>query len=168
MSCAPLPQIEAAMKVYPASPDKIVLGLPWYAYDFRCSAETSPTERLCNATADYEGHFSYFGALDVLAGVNTPKYPNLTVTTPMSYDPVATSPYFNFRNLTDGSIHQMWYEDPTSLAAKYEMADKLHPRGVGFYCASGAWPDRVVGTDAEDAAMWASVRDHFVKPARGG
>jgi hypothetical protein len=29
MSCAPLPQIEASMKFYPASPGKIVLGLPW-------------------------------------------------------------------------------------------------------------------------------------------
>ena len=28
MSCAPLPQIEASMRVFPASPDKIVLGLP--------------------------------------------------------------------------------------------------------------------------------------------
>ena len=60
-------------------------------------------------------------------------------------------------------MHQMWFEDPQSLGAKYEMAAKLGLRGVGFYCASGAWPDRFVGTDAEDAAMWQSVKEHFVK-----
>jgi hypothetical protein len=43
---------------YPASPDKIVLGLPWYAYDFACAVGTAPTERFCNATDDFEGHFS--------------------------------------------------------------------------------------------------------------
>ena len=59
-------QIEASMKKYPASPDKIVLGLPWYAYDFVCAEGTAPAARNCNATADYEGHFSYFGALQVL------------------------------------------------------------------------------------------------------
>jgi di-N-acetylchitobiase len=164
MSCAPLPQIEASMKIYPASPDKIVLGLPWYAYDFTCAAGTTPADRLCNATADYEGHFSYFGALQVLQGqtTGTAKFPNLTVTTPRQYDPITTSPYFNFRNESDGSIHQMWYEDPRSLGAKYSMAAKLGLRGVGFYCSSGSWPDRLLGTDVEDAAMWESVKDHFV------
>ena len=63
MSCAPLPQIEASMQVYPASPDKIVLGLPWYAYDFLCAEGTAESARLCNATAAFEGHFSYFGPL---------------------------------------------------------------------------------------------------------
>jgi hypothetical protein len=59
------------------------------------------------------------------------------------------------RNETDGSIHQLWYEDPQSLGAKYQMASKLGLRGVGFYCASGSWPDRILGTRAEDAAMCA-------------
>ena len=110
----------------------------------------------------------------------------------MRYDPTTTSPFFNFRNESDGEwpfahhwraslcrllagstcltslaitgrVHQMWYEDPRSLGAKYEMAAKLGLRGVGFYCASGSWPDRLIGSDAEDTAMWASVRDHFVR-----
>ena len=66
-------------------------------------------------------------------------------------------------NTSSNRIHQIWYEDPASLGAKYEMASRLGLRGVGFYCASASWPDRVMGTDAEDAAMWNSVREHFVK-----
>ena len=87
-------QIEASMKKYPASPDKIVLGLPWYAYDFVCAEGTSPTERNCNATADFEGHFSYFGALQVLQGqtTGTPKFPNLTVTTPREHEHIHAMP----------------------------------------------------------------------------
>lgn len=116
MSCAPLPQIEASMKVsarpafpycssllqltdssslrsssvqiYPAAPDKIVIGLPWwalhkapwlctccwlscadavtpcrrYAYDFLCEERTAKDAPAgCNAIGDYEGHFSYMG-----------------------------------------------------------------------------------------------------------
>ena len=61
-------------------------------------------------------------------------------------------------------MHQVWYEDPVSLGQKYQMAAKLKLRGVGFYCASGSWPDRVTGSDAAVAAMWASVRENFVEP----
>jgi di-N-acetylchitobiase len=165
MSCAPLPQIQASMQVYPAAPSKIVLGLPWYAYDFVCAAGTRPTDRLCNATADFEGHFSYFGALAVLANGSTPRYNHLQATTKVQYDPTTTSPWFNFQNLTDGLVHQVWYEDPRSLGAKYRMAARLQLRGVGFYCASGSWPDRVLGTDAEDEAMWRSVSENFLDPA---
>ena len=53
------------------------------------------------------------------------RYTNLTVTTPMRYDAVSTSPYFSFRNETDGTIHQLWYEDPQSLGKKYQMAVRL-------------------------------------------
>ena len=80
----------------------------------------------------------------------------------MRYDPTSTSPHFNFRNKSSGRIHQLWYEDPHSLGAKYRMAARLGLRGVGFYCASGSWPDRLMGTDADDVAMWKSVRDNFV------
>ena len=166
MSCAPLPQIEASMQVYPAIRSKIVLGLPWYAYDFVCKNGTTATERLCNATADYEGHFSYLGTLSVLANGSTPKYTGLRVTTTSHYDQQSGSPWFNFVNESDGRVHQVWYEDPISLGQKYQMAAKLKLRGVGFYCASGSWPDRVVGSDAAVAAMWASVRENFVHPHR--
>ena len=41
----------------------------------------------------------------------------------------------------------MTYARP-ALGAKYKMASSLGLRGVGFYCASGSWPDHVLGTDA--------------------
>ena len=164
MSCAPLPQIEASMQVYPAPKSKIVLGLPWYAYDFVCANGTAPTQRLCNATADYEGHFSYLGTLSVLANGSTPKYRGLAVSTAgPQYDPRSGSPWFNFINESDRTVHQVWYEDPVSLGEKYQMAAKLELRGVGFYCASGSWPDRVMGSDAAIAAMWTSVRENFLQ-----
>jgi hypothetical protein len=61
----------------------------------------------------------------------------------------------------------VWYEDLVSLGEKYQLAAKLELRGVGFYCASGSWPDRVMGSDAAIAAMWTSVRENFLQQPSG-
>jgi hypothetical protein len=55
--------------------------------------------------------------------------------------------------VTDGSIHQRWFDDPASLQLKYAAAKEMGLRGVGPFCYS----DIVYDTPTHSAhaeAMW--------------
>lgn len=142
---------------------KLVLGLPWYGTDNLCLGG-GPTQTHCNATSKVS--ISYYGAEALLSGTS-PLLANRTLTTSRLFNSTSSSPYFNYRDKRDGSIHQIWYEDASSLGLKYGMARKLGLRGVGFWVASGTWPEReVLATKVGLQAMWGSVRDNFIDPAR--
>ena len=71
------------------------------------------------------------------------------------YDKLLESPYFNYRNTKDGSIHQVWYDDPESLAAKVRVARAAGLRGVGTWNLEALyWAPLTPKQAAENKAMW--------------
>ena len=90
-------------------PDKVLLGLPAYGYDFDVThnngvtVEWKDTQALVNST----------GAV-----------PN--------YDPVSESEHFNYV-ASDGSLHQVWYETPQSIQDKAHLAVTLDLAGVSMW-----------------------------------
>jgi len=129
-----LPNTVRGVKEYIAegiSEDKLVLGVPWYGYDYPCiHAE--------NTTVCPIEHVPFRGAnCSDAAGKQIPysKIPQLlsTSTTGPQYSQELESPWFDYT--LDGVQHQVWYDDPESLQWKYVWARNLRLRGIGMWNA---------------------------------
>lgn len=77
-------------------------------------------------------------------------------TTGRQYDDLLQSPWFNYVD-AQGTVHQVWYDDPQSLSVKFAMAKSLGLGGVGvwnFDCLDTTSTDP--HTQQAMAAMWAA------------
>ena len=114
MAVAPLNNVrrvvEYALTRIP--PEKILLGFPNYAYDWTLPFEagTSRAQSISNERAV---------ELAVRYGAE------------ILYDETAQTPHFSY--LLEGRAHEVWFEDPRSALAKYELVDRYGLRGVGFW-----------------------------------
>ena len=51
---------------------------------------------------------------------------------PILFDPQAESPWFRYTD-ADGQERELWFEDPRSMLAKYQIAETLNLAGVSFW-----------------------------------
>ena len=138
--------------------EKLVVGLPWYGYDYTCQSLTSAGECTisevpfrgiqCSDSAGRQE--SYFAITALLKQSYTGRVWNTTFKTP----------FFNYK-ASDGHIHQVWYDDPESLGIKYYNAAKAKLGGVA------AWNiDSVDYNDPSQSdntkAMWAALDEYFM------
>ena len=93
------------------------------------------------------GYATQVGYLDVLRLANRsaarPTHPVLDrASMTMHFDYFAT-------NATTGEVrrHQVWYDDPNTLAAKYDVVAAKHGKGVAMWTANNG-----------DDAMWDALR----------
>ncbi len=119
---------------------KVLLGVPFYGYDW--------------VTAD-----------------NQPNRPSSSPPTPVSYSQVAARahqaywdsngnvPWIAYQQ--DGKWHEVYYDDPTSVALKARLASDNHILGVGIWA---------LGMDGNDPALMAALvgNQRLVKPGPNG
>ena len=111
--------------------EKLVLGLPWYGYDYVCL--TLSTDNVCQIKP-----VSRVGAPCSDGATSTAIYCDIVEkflpisTSGRLYNTTSQSPYLNFR-ASDGSMHQIWYDDPQSLKVKYRLAASQGMRGVAIW-----------------------------------
>jgi len=117
--------IESFLKVVP--PAKIVLGLPYYGYDWPTTGGTLP------ATAT--GSESPLPYSSIKASGH-----------PTYWDPVTDTPWTSYQVGTQW--HTTFYDDPTSMALKAQLANYFHIGGVGIWA---------LGMDGNDPAMLAAL-----------
>ena len=48
------------------------------------------------------------------------------------FDNASYSPFFNYKD-SKGALHQLWFDDPVSLAGKYALARQAGAGGVGAF-----------------------------------
>lgn len=108
-STAPINWVEAtvAYAVSQIPVQKLLLGVPWYGYDWNTA--TGPPARSLRYPQTME-LASRFGAVP-------------------QYDEASQSPFLRYTQ--DGQEHQVWYEDQRSMIAKLELANKYGLAGVG-------------------------------------
>ena len=117
--------LEEFCKVVP--PSKVILGLPFYGYDWPTvngspsSAATGPESPLSDATISGAGH-------------------------PTFWDPVTDTPWTAYQDGTQW--HRTYFDDPTSMALKAQLANFFHIAGVGIWA---------LGMDGNDPAMMAAL-----------
>ena len=114
MAVAPLPNVrrvvEYALSRIPA--EKIFLGFPNYGYDWPLPYERGTTRA---------------------RSISNPEAVRLAVQNgaEIRFDEAAQTPYFNYT--AGGVAHEVWFEDPRSAKAKYDLVSEYALRGVGFW-----------------------------------
>eukprot|EP01097_Dermamoeba_algensis_P010682 TRINITY_DN796_c0_g2_i1.p1 TRINITY_DN796_c0_g2~~TRINITY_DN796_c0_g2_i1.p1 ORF type:complete len:239 (-),score=46.87 TRINITY_DN796_c0_g2_i1:117-833(-) len=125
------------------STDKLVLGVPWYGYDYPClpsmknrlSANEGDAEDLCylkyvpfrgvNCSDAAGGEMGFGGVIEVLKNSTTGRL----------WDDYLKAPYFEFIDSSTSQRHQIWYDDLESLGLRYSFAKELGLRGLGMWNA---------------------------------
>ncbi|XP_056388514.1 di-N-acetylchitobiase-like [Hyla sarda] len=111
-------------------PKKLVMGVPWYGYDYvclqltednRCKLKKIPFQgaERSNVAANQVGYSTIMKQInDSLSG--------------RLWDDVQKAPFYNYKD-AKGNIHQVWYDDPQSISLKVAYVKILGLRGVGMW-----------------------------------
>jgi hypothetical protein len=123
-----LDALQEYTSVVPAS--KVILGVPYYGYDW---PTTGPA---LGATA---------------TGPKTPlSYSQITAANhPLYWDPVTQTAWTSYQ--VGSQWHQTWFDDPSSLALKAQLAGFFHIAGLGVWA---------LGMDGNNPAMLAALLGH--------
>ena len=66
------------------------------------------------------------------------------------------NPFFNYRS-ADGTVHQIWFDDPQSLRVKYQIAKDAGFRGTGPFTFDDLGYDSDVAK-SQASEMWKALR----------
>ena len=111
-------------------PDKLVLGLPWYGYDypclslsedFVCTIQKVPFRGVnCSDAAGTQRTYSDIRELIV------------RTTAFVQWNASLESPFFHYK-AASGEYHQVWYDDSESLSLKYIYAAQKQMKGLAIW-----------------------------------
>jgi spore germination protein len=114
MAVAPLPQVSNVVRyaVSAIPPDKIIMGIPNYGYDWRLPYEQGISRAMSIGNEQ---------AIRIAIRNNTR----------IEFDGEAQSPFFMY--MAGGAQHIVWFEDVRSIRAKFDLADETNLFGVGYW-----------------------------------
>ncbi|KAM9324670.1 di-N-acetylchitobiase-like [Gastrophryne carolinensis] len=111
-------------------PKKLVMGVPWYGYDYACLQLTE--DNRCKLKAvPFRGAPCSDAASRQVAYRTIMKQVNSSLTGRL-WDDQQKAPFYNYKD-TKGNIHQVWYDDPKSISLKAANVKKLGLRGIGMW-----------------------------------
>jgi di-N-acetylchitobiase len=140
----------------------LILGLPWYGFDYPCLMENA-TAPLCPIP-----EVPYRGANCSDAAAGQIDYRVLSAqaaraTTPVTLDSTSQSLWYNYVN--DSQVRQVWMDDADTLRPKYQLAVDLGLIGVGMWNLDGLdYTSADPNVQRQTQAMWEAL-NVFLKPA---
>jgi len=120
--------------------EKLILGTPWYGYDYPCLESLDTIEQSTYCTLNLVP-FRGVNCSDA-AGRERPMSDienvraNDATASKLLRDSSTDTPFFHYVNEADGTVHQIWYDDAESSKSKYDVALALGVRGVGPFTFS--------------------------------
>ena len=136
-------------------PGKLVLGLPWYGYDYPCidftGLDTCHIKKVpfrgANCSDAAGKQISYSTINDLL----------LTRTeSGRKWDEGSQSPYFDYVDMTNQK-HQVWYDDPQSLAIKLQFAVQAGLKGAAIWNSDLLDYSALKRSVAQTKDMWVTL-----------
>ena len=115
MAVAPIPNVRAVLDyaVTEIPPEKILLGIPNYGYDWPLPfvqgvtrAQSISNQRAIELAVEHD--------------------------IAIQYDETAQSPFFHYTD-DAGTVHEVWFEDARSMDAKLRLIAEYNFRGAGFW-----------------------------------
>ncbi|ETW00871.1 hypothetical protein H310_07391 [Aphanomyces invadans] len=146
--------VEEYIAGYGISPRQLVLGLPWYAYNYPCE---SMDNSICHIRpvpfrgapcSDAAGHQIDYSQVQALLVDPTAK---------LGWDVMSSSPFISLR--TNQTTAQVWYDNDRSLALKYNLATHLNLRGVGMWHVDALDYSGKANPIVSTQAMWQTLRN---------
>jgi len=148
------------MSNYGISADQLVLGVPWYGYDYPCLNSDSDNQTVCDiALVPFRG-VNCSDAAGTQKMYQTIMQLVYNSSTGRMWSEEMQSPWFNYMD-GEGVIHQVWYDDPESLATKYNLAKKLGLRGLSMWNVDCLYYGEETTGQAETEAMWNALDFFF-------
>jgi spore germination protein len=121
MAVSPLREVEAVISyaVTRIPSEKILMGMPNYAYDWKTPWQQGDSARTITNTRALEI------ALDNGSSIQ--------------FDSSAQAPYFTYVD-TDGSSRIVWFEDARSIDARLNLVTKYNLAGVSYWTINNFYP----------------------------
>ena len=139
MAVAPLPSVrrvvEYALSEIPA--EKIWLGVPNYGYDW---------------PLPFQQGFTRATSISQPQAVDLARRYGATI----QFDPTAQAPWFRYRD-EGGVLHEVWFEDARSIAAKLALVEEYGLDGIGYWNIMRPFPQN-----------WAVLTGLYTVPGRPG
>ncbi|KAF5923604.1 di-N-acetylchitobiase [Diceros bicornis minor] len=135
------------------NPKKLVMGLPWYGYDYTCLSLSE--DHVC-ATATTRS--------PPCRGVSTHQVPYKIIMKQVNrslsgiqWNKDQKSPYYNYKD-SDGRIHQVWFDNPESISLKAAYIRSHGLLGIGMWNANclDYSADPIAKQQTED--MWKALK----------
>jgi len=140
-------KIHVARMLQWAPAGSILLGVPYYGYDWPVTSDVPHATVQSDKTTFGAVHaVSYAGARDFLAA-----HPEVV----RAYDPLEGSGYFTYWDAAKATFRQVYFEEERSLADKYDYAIITGLAGVGIWTLDNdrGYPD-----------LWNVLRSKFYAP----
>ena len=168
-SNAPFPGMVLGLQRYfgiGINPNKLILGVPWYGYRYQCLSGTSSDAVYCPIKqvpfrgvncSDAAG--SEVGYAVIMSRLRDS---DIALTGGLRRDSNTGDPYFNSIE-TDANgisaVYQYWFDDPSSLRAKYAWARKNGLGGIGPFVFNNLDP---IGAKEDASEMWGALDSFFI------
>ena len=138
-----------------ATAAKVILGVPWYGYKYSTTSTQPYATTTGGAVAD-----TYSGIVDDFS---------CALQLSRNWDATAFSPWASWWSPASGdpcagnhnSWRELYYDDPTSLMAKYDLVNNSNLQGTGMWALGyeGTSPDLWQALAVKLRASWASTFD---------
>lgn len=116
--------------------DKLVLGVPYYAYQWKTEGQYAPSPTIGQGAA-----YTYRYVADNNSGNYNPEN--------KQWEPNSLSPYFSFES---GGWNQCFLDDAYSMGRKFDVVNRRNLAGVGIWA---------LGYDNGYDTFWDLIRDKF-------
>jgi spore germination protein YaaH len=135
-----------------APKDKLIMGVPWYGYDWPV------TSSVPNATV--QSNKTKYGAVTSVTYASARSFLAAHPEVTRQYDALEGSAFYSYWDTGHGTWRQVYFEDERSAAAKYDYAIASGFAGVGIWTLGndGAYPEMSNALDVFFAA------NHLVQP----
>ena len=130
---SPLPATIVGLQGYldlGVPPDKLVLGLPWYGYDYPCLSLSD--DLVCSISKVPFRGVNCSDAAGTQRPYNLIREQIRASASFVQWNASLESPFFNYK-ASDGQYHQVWFDDTESLSLKYIYAAHVGLRGLAFW-----------------------------------
>nr|XP_048309606.1 di-N-acetylchitobiase [Myodes glareolus] len=137
------------------SPKKLVMGIPWYGYDYIC-LNMSEDDVCTIAKVPFQG-----APCSDAAGRQVPyklimKQVNSSVSG-SQWDEDQQAPYYNYKDPA-GRFHQVWYDNPQSISLKAAYVKNYGLRGIGMWNANCLDYSEDTLAREQTKAMWGALK----------
>lgn len=135
-------------------PEKLVLGLPWYGYDYPC---LDLNENICSIKRVPFRGVNCSDAAGKQVGYADIQDLILSRSAKAEWDQDSASFFFNYED-TLGDKHQVWFDDVQSLKQKYEFASAENLNGIAIWNSDLLDFSDILRAQQESKAMWDALQ----------